>query len=268
MENEEHMKTNHKPTLEDLEKIACQAGEILKDGYGKVHKIDYKGVIDLVTEVDRASEEFILSEIRKKFPEDAIVAEENGRFEGSSQRMWFIDPLDGTVNYAHGIPIFAVSIGFADNGELQMGVVYDPLRDECFSAELGKGATLNGEPIHVSKASSLKEALLVTGFPYDIWKGEETNLDNFAMFAMHAQGMRRLGSAALDLCYVAMGRFDGYWELKLEQWDVAAGALIVQEAGGVITDIRGGDGYLTSPVSLISGNSRIHAEMLKLLQSI
>jgi len=254
------------PSLDWIIGIATRAGKLLKDGYGKVHQIDYKGVIDLVTETDRKSEEFILNEIRTSFPDDAIIAEENGEFSGSSQRIWYIDPLDGTVNYAHGIPIFSVSIAYSCNGVLQKGVVYDPMRDECFSAVHGGSAKLNDRTLHVSKAMSLEESLLVTGFPYDIWKGVETNLENFAMFAVRTQGVRRLGSAALDLCYVAAGRFDGYWEIKLKPWDLAAGALIVEEAGGLITDIRGGDAYLQPPNSLIAANPVIHAEMLRLLE--
>jgi myo-inositol-1(or 4)-monophosphatase len=245
-----------------LTALARQAGEILRAGLGQRMRIDHKGVIDLVTEADRRSEEFLLSQIRQHFPGDRIIAEESGELAGADARLWYIDPLDGTVNYVHGLPIFSVSIAYAVDGELRLGVVYDPMRDECFSAERGRGAWLNGQPIHPSLIPDLDHALLVTGFPYDIRTNPENNLDHYARFALRSQAVRRLGSAALDLCYVACGRFDGYWELRLKAWDVAAGALIAQEAGARLTNLAGGADFLSPPQSILAANPLIHSLML------
>ncbi|MEK6256558.1 MAG: inositol monophosphatase, partial [Chloroflexota bacterium] len=173
--------------------------------------------------------------------------------------------LDGTVNYAHGVPIFSVSIAYAHKGQMMLAVVYDPMRDECFSAERSKGACLNGNPIHVSEETELGQSLLVTGFPYDTWDNPENNLDNFARFALLTRGVRRLGSAALDLCYVAVGRFEGFWEIRLQPWDLAAGGLIVQEAGGKITNISGEADYLSAPPSVIAANPTMHKNIFDVL---
>lgn len=247
-----------KPTLTDLERLAREAGSILRSGYNKEHTVHYKGTIDLVTETDHASEAFLLREIKSAFPGGHILAEESGNIQGSNEDIWYIDPLDGTVNYAHHIPIFCVSIGFAANGRMTLGVVYDPLRDELFSAEKGKGAFLNGKQIRVSETSSLERSLLVTGFPYDTW---DTELDNFKYFerlAKKTQGVRRLGSAALDACYVGAGRFDGFWEFKLKPWDVAAGGLIAAEAGAVVTSIDGREDFLSPPLSILAAAPGIY----------
>lgn len=247
-----------KPTLSDLEKLALEAGAILRDGYDKEHTVHYKGTIDLVTEADHASEAFLLGEIKSKFPGGHILAEESGSIQGSNEDIWYIDPLDGTVNYAHHIPIFCVSIGFSTNGQMTLGVVYDPMRDELFAAERGKGAFLNGKRIQVSGVTELEKSLLVTGFPYDTW---DTELDNFKYFerlAKKTQGVRRLGSAALDACYVAAGRFDGFWEFKLKPWDVAAGGLIAQEAGAKVTAIDGREDYLSAPLSILASTLGIY----------
>ena len=247
-----------KPTLSDLERLARGAGSILRDGYNKEHTVHYKGVIDLVTESDHASEAFLLGEIKSAFPSSNILAEESGTIQGSNEDLWYIDPLDGTVNYAHHIPIFCVSIGFAANGVLTLGAVYDPMRDEMFLAEKGKGATLNGKQIYVSATNELEKSLLVTGFPYDTWN---TKLDNFKYFerlAKKTQGVRRLGSAALDACYVAAGRFDGFWEYKLKPWDVAAGGLIAAEAGAKVTAIDGREDFLSSPLSILATTPGIY----------
>ncbi len=251
------------PTLPEIEHLARQAGEILRRGFGKIHEIRYKGVIDLVTEVDRRSEDFLLREIRGRYPNQRIVAEESGEFSGDGSYAWFVDPLDGTVNYSHGLPIFSVSIGFMEGGSLRLGVVYDPIRDECFSAECGRGAWLNGRSINVSQESNLGQSLLVTGFPYDIRTNPDNNLNHFAEFAMHSQAVRRLGSAALDLCYVAAGRFDGFWELHLDTWDVAAGVLIAAEAGALITNVAGSPEILTPPISVVAANAGLHALLLR-----
>jgi myo-inositol-1(or 4)-monophosphatase len=255
-----------KPSLKDLEELACQAGEILRAGYGKGMQIDYKGVIDPVTDVDRRAESFLLEEIQRHYPSHRIVAEESGGQGGDDCCLWYIDPLDGTVNYANRVPVFSVSVAYEEAGEVHLGVVYDPLRDECFSAEKGLGALLNGETIHVSEVQSLDKSLLATGFPYDIRTNPDNNLDHFFRFALRSQGIRRLGSAALDLCYVADGRLAGFWELRLSPWDVAAGGLIAAEAGALVTNIHGEPNYFSPPQSILAANPTIHHQMLQVLQ--
>ncbi len=251
------------PTLTDLITLARQAGEILRTSFGQLLHVDQKGVIDLVSEADRQSEKFLLSYIHQHFPADRIVAEESGEHSGTSDHTWYVDPLDGTVNYVHGIPIYSASIAYAEAGILRLGVVYDPMRDECFSAEAGSGAWLNDEPIHPSSTSDLDHALLVTGFPYDIRTTPENNLNHYAHLALHTQGVRRLGSAALDLCYVACGRFDGFWELSLKAWDVAAGALIARESGAVVTDMAGKPDFMAAPQSALTANPQLHSLLLR-----
>jgi myo-inositol-1(or 4)-monophosphatase len=253
------------PTLTDLETLARRAGDILRAGYGRRPQIQYKGVIDLVTDVDHQSEDFLLSEIQQRFPEHSIQTEESGSISGQDCCVWYIDPMDGTVNFAHGLPFFAVSIGYAEGGKLHLGAVYDPLRDEMFIAERGHGAWLNGQPIHASAVDDLDHSLLVTGFPYDIRTHPENNLDLFNRFMLLSQGVRRLGSAALDLCYVAAGRLDGFWEVRLKHWDVAAGGLIAEEAGAAVSDIRGGVDYLSPPSSILACAPGIQAQMLQVL---
>jgi myo-inositol-1(or 4)-monophosphatase len=252
------------PILSDLERLARQAGQILRAGYQQEHQVDYKGVIDLVTEIDRQSEDYLLDEIRKNFPDHHILAEESGGTHGEGHQ-WYIDPLDGTVNYAHNIPIFSVSIAYASNGTMSLAAVYDPMRDEMFTAERGKGARLNGRPLRVSSATELQKSLLVTGFPYDAWNSKFDNFDNFVKFAKRSQGVRRLGSAALDLCYVAAGRFDGFWELALKAWDVAAGGLICEEAGTRVTNVYGETDYISPPQSVIASAPGIYEQMLEVL---
>ncbi len=250
------------PTRNDLIDIARSAGNILRQGYGQEHDVIYKGEIDPVTEIDRRSEEYLLKTITERFPGQPIIAEESGLREGSGELRWIIDPLDGTVNFAHGIPIFSVSIAFAEGDDLIFGAVYDPLRDECFSAERGKGAWLNGTPLRVAAVPELGQSLLTTGFYYDSWRNPENNLDNYANLTLKTQGVRRLGSAALDLCYVAAGRFDGYWELRLGAWDMAAGALIAQEAGALVTSAQGDPEYFKPPYSVLAANPVLHAKIL------
>jgi myo-inositol-1(or 4)-monophosphatase len=254
-------------TLSYIETLARKAGAILRDGYSKEHKVDYKGVIDLVTEVDHQSEAFLLGEVQRDFPDHHIFSEESGIIEGNDEHIWYIDPIDGTVNYAHQIPIFSVSIAYASKGALTLGAVYDPMRDEMFLAERGKGATLNGKPIRVSTTTELQRSLLVTGFPYDAWNTEQDNFANFVKFAKLTQGVRRLGSAALDLCYVASGRFDGFWELALKPWDVAAGGLIAEEAGADVTNVKGEADYISPPQSVIAAAPGIHGRMLNELHN-
>jgi len=241
------------PNLTDLERLARQAGQILYAGYEKKHQVDYKGVIDIVTEIDHQSEDYLLGEIRRQFPDHRILAEESGSIDGSQAHLWLIDPLDGTVNYAHGVPVFCVSIAYAFKGKVTLGAVYDPMRDELFLAERGKLAQLNGRDLGVSQTGELQRSLLVTGFPYDAWNTKYDNFANFVKFAKLTQGVRRLGSAALDLCYVAAGRFDGYWELSLKPWDVAAGALVAEQDGGA--------DYLNPPQSVVAANPALHEKI-------
>lgn len=250
------------PTISDLESLARQAGGILRAGFGSHHQIDHKGTIDLVTEMDHRSEELLLGEIQRRFPTHQVVAEESGEIYGEDCCLWYIDPLDGTVNYAHGVPIFSVSIAYQEQGVLQLGVVYDPMQDGCYTGIKNQGAWLNGESIKPSTTSTLNRSLLVTGFPYDIRTNPENNLDNYVRLALRTQGVRRLGSAALDLCYVAAGRFDGFWEIRLSPWDVAAGALIAREAGAIVTNLVGDPDYLSPPQSIIAANPEVHPQLL------
>lgn len=243
---------------------ARDAGALLKSGLGTARAIEYKGAIDLVTEMDRAAEDIIISTISKEFPDHGILTEESTERTSSSGYRWIVDPLDGTTNFAHGFPVFCVSIALEVAGVVTTGVVYDPTRDELFTAERGKGAFLNGSAISVSGARSLDRALLATGFPYDIRVSKNNNLDNFSNFAVRAQAIRRAGAAALDLSYVAAGRFDGFWELRLKPWDVAAATLIVSEAGGRATDFSGADAGLYDG-DIVASNSFIHGEMLDVL---
>lgn len=253
------------PTLQDLESLARAAGAILRAGYELEHEIRYKGVIDLVTEVDHQSEAYLLGQIRARFPESYILTEESGEIEGDRRSVWYLDPLDGTVNYAHRIPFFSVSVAYAHAGQMSLGAVYDPMRDELFSAERGRGATLNGRPLKPSSPPDLQHSLLVTGFPYDAWDTPQDNFANFIRLARMSQGVRRLGSAALDASYVGAGRFDGFWELALNPWDIAAGGLIASEAGAVATNIDGRPDYISPPQSVICAAPSIHASLLAAL---
>jgi len=255
----------NRPLLSDLEEIARLAGDILREEYGHRNQIERKGVINLVSDVDRRSEEVIINTIRSRFPDHRIIAEESGGLEGLEDHSWYVDPLDGTVNYIHGVPVFSVSIAYAEEGNIVLGVVFDPMLEECFSAERGIGAWLNGELLNVSSTEDLDHSLLVTGFPYDIRDNPENNLGHFARLALKTRGVRRFGSAALDMCYVASGRFDGYWEIRLEPWDMAAGGLIVREAGGIVTDVQGDPDYLRPPYSIIAANPQIHPKIQEVL---
>ena len=254
------------PTLAYVEHLARESGAILRAGYDKEHQVNYKGVIDLVTEVDHQSEAYLLGEVRRDFPEHHIFSEESGVIQGSDQHIWYIDPLDGTVNYAHQVHIFCLSIAYASHGKTTLGVVYDPLRDEMFTAERGKGAYLNGQRLQASAATELQKSLLVTGFPYDAWDTKQDNFANFIKFGKLTQGVRRLGSAALDLSYVGAGRFDGFWELALKPWDVAAGGLVCEEAGALVTNVEGGADYISPPQSVLATAPGIHARMLEELR--
>jgi len=246
--------------------MARRAGGLLLNGYGRATQVRHKGAIDLVTEYDLKSEQILVEGIRTAYPADAILSEEGGGGEGEGVR-WLVDPLDGTTNFAHGLPIFSVSIACVQAQELLLGVIYDPTREELFHTLAGKGAFLNEAPIRVSAATTLDESLLVTGFPYDIRTNPDNNLSNFSALAVRARAVRRLGSAALDLAYVAAGRFDGYWELRLNPWDWAAGVLMVREAGGRVTTIGEDEKVLGGDTTLVASNGRIHTELMAVLQS-
>ena len=256
----------------DLDKIrgvglaaAAKAGEILRHYWDKTHNIDKKGAIDLVTEADLASEEAIIHLIRTAFPEHAVLAEESGVTHGTDSGQWIIDPLDGTTNYAHGLPAFTVSIAFAFEGELIFGSVLNPVTEELFCGMRGLGASLNGRPIRVSSTKTLSDSLLVTGFPYDLKPVIQSMMQRFERCLMAAQGVRRLGSAALDLCYVACGRFEGFWEQNLAPWDTAAGVVIAKEAGAFISDFSNGP-YAIEKKEILATNGVIHDEIIPLLR--
>lgn len=244
---------------------ARDAGRILLEKFGRIEKITKKGDINLVTEADLASEKAIVERIRSHYPRHSILAEESGEASASAgaEWKWIIDPLDGTTNYAHGYPCFCVTIAVEYKGEVVIGVTYDPTRDELFAAEKGRGATLNGKPIRVSATENLGDALLVTGFPYDI-KQREDFARHLTEFLLTSRGVRRDGSAAIDLAYVACGRFDGFWEEGLNPWDVAAGTLMIREAGGMVSNYRGSAFDIYTP-PICTSNGLIHEQMLKVL---
>lgn len=251
--------------------IAREAGAILREGRRHPFAIDMKGKRDLVTSVDTASEKLILGRIRERYPDDRIVAEESspvapGEGTGTRSRAWIVDPLDGTNNFAHGYPFYCVAIAVEEAGELVTGVVYDPLRDELFVAERGEGATLNGERIRVSDAPVLGDSIVATGFPYDRSESSENNLGNLNRFILSVRGIRRAGSAELDLAYVACGRLDGFWELGLKIWDVSAGGLLVLEAGGAVS-LTDGSSWDHSRGDIVASNALVHEEMLTVLNS-
>lgn len=257
--------------IEQLHSVATQAarsaGDLLRYYAKTGFRIEHKNLLNLVTDADHAAEQCVIDHIRAQFPTHRILAEERGAdAQPLSPYEWVIDPLDGTTNFAHGFPTYAVSIGVVCDGVGILGVVYDPTRDELFTARAGGGAWLNGQPINVTSTEQLDHALLVTGFSYDIRDTPNNNLNHFCQFALKAQGLRRTGSAALDLCYVAAGRFDGFWEVKLNPWDMAAGVVILREAGGLVTDFGGKTHSIYQP-ELVASNGRIHTAMLDVIRS-
>jgi myo-inositol-1(or 4)-monophosphatase len=257
------------------ESIARDAGALLREFYHRGVRTEYKGDVDIVTEADRASEALIVSRLKAAFPEHGIYGEEGTRSGLDAEFRWYVDPLDGTTNFAHGFPAFCVVLGCErrfpglkadEDGEMVAGVVYDPLRDEMFSAARCEGAWLNGERIHVSKAKLLQESLIATGFPSHK-RHLSPNVHFYQEFTLRSHGVRRAGSAALDLAYVACGRLDGYWEFQLNPWDTSAGFLLVEEAGGTITHFDGGKFTLDSR-EVLATNGQIHAEMMELFANM
>lgn len=243
---------------------AKSAGLIIRKGLGGKFSVEHKGRVDLVTDIDKSAEEAIKLRISKAFPEHQILAEESELTHRESDFRWIIDPLDGTTNFTHGYPVFSVSIALEYQGKVILGLIYDPMREELFSAIRGKGAFLNDAQIRVSATESLLNSLLATGFPYVQDEKFHLNFEHFKTLYMQCQGIRRGGSAALDLAYVACGRFDGYWEYNLKPWDCAAGALIVEEAGGIVTQSNGDDHSPYIPDICVS-NGLIHADLIILL---
>jgi myo-inositol-1(or 4)-monophosphatase len=247
--------------LPELEQIAREAGALLMGYFIRRVTIEYKGDVDLVTEADRASEKLIVERLQARWPEHGIVGEEGTRSEADAEYLWYVDPLDGTTNFAHGYPVFCISIALTRrDGQLETGVLYDPTRDEMFSAERGAGATLNGKKLQVSKMTSLAESMLGTGFPSHK-RHKNPNIHFYHQLTLRSHGVRRAGSAALDLANVASGRYDGFWEFNLNPWDTAAGVLLVQEAGGVVTRFDGTPFRLDSR-EVLASNSLIHEELI------
>ena len=254
--------------INDIINIAREAGELIREGFGKSFKIEFKtGENNLVTEIDKASESLIVNFIKKNYPSHGILAEEGGSLNSNSEYIWVIDPLDGTTNFAHSLPIFAVSIGVQKNGETIAGVVYDIMSDIIYSAENNSGAYANEIKIKVSDRKILSQSMLVTGFPYDIKDNPGKAFERFELLTKESRAMRRLGSAAIDFCYVAKGVFDGFWEVHLHPWDICAGKLIVEEAGGMVSDFKGKPIDIFSK-KILSTNGKIHNQIIKLMNTI
>ncbi len=251
--------------LQPMQELAREAGALLMSYFGKV-AIEYKGDADLVTVADRTSEKLIVEHIRRRWPEHDIMGEEGSRRETGSDYRWYVDPLDGTTNFAHGYPVFCVSMGLEYKSERIAGVIYDPNRNEMFSAALGAGAQLNASAIHVSRAPRLAESLVATGFPSHK-RHKNPNIHFYHQITLRSHGVRRAGSAALDLCYVACGRYDAFWEFNLNPWDTAAGVLICQEAGGKVTNFSGGPFSIDSR-QVLASNTLLHEEMLREFENI
>lgn len=252
--------------IETIKLIAKESGEIIRNNFQKDFLVEFKtNESNLVTEVDKKSEQLIINAIKKNYPTHDILTEESGEIKNNSEYLWVIDPLDGTTNYAHGLPIFAVSIGVQFKGDTIAGVVYDVMSDVLYSAELGSGSFLNEKKLKVSDTISLSRSLLVTGFPYNIAENPENALEIFTEFVKSSRGMRRLGSAAIDFCYLAQGVFDGFWEVNLHPWDVCAGKLIVEEAGGKVTGFDNESINIYSK-RILSTNGKIHNQMIDILK--
>ncbi len=269
MSGRPHLDVTLRSSIKDTAiEAARAAGAILQERARLGFRIEHKNAVNLVTDADTQAEQAIIERIREAHPEHQILAEEQGIVvQNDSPYKWVIDPLDGTTNFAHGFPAYCVSIGVEYQGSCILGVVFDPTRQELFVGETGSGAFLNDQPIRVSQTASLNAALVVTGFGYDIRETSNNNLEQFARFALRAQGVRRMGAAALDLCYVASGRLDGYWELKLHPWDTAAGVVILEEAGGQVTDLQGNP-YSIYGTGIVASNGQFHNEMVDVLRHV
>ena len=251
--------------LNNIIEIAKEAGQIVREGFGKTVDIEFKtNESNLVTQIDKASEKKIIDYVTKEFPTHGILAEESGELKNTSEYVWVIDPLDGTTNFTHGFPIFSVSIGVQRNGITLAGVVYDVMQDTIYSAESGNGAYEENRKINVSPNDKLQRALLVTGFPYNIAENPENAFERFIALTKASRGMRRLGSAAIDFCYVAKGVFDGFWEVYLHPWDICAGKLILEEAGGIVTDFEGEIIDIFSK-KIMATNKHIHGQMVEII---
>ncbi len=254
--------------IKDIIYIAKEAGKVIRDGFGKQFSIEFKtNESNLVTDIDKASEELILNFISKNYPDHNILAEEYGEVKNNSEYLWVVDPLDGTTNFAHGLPIFSVSIGVQNQGETTAGVVYDVMQDIVYSAEAGKGAYFNANRLKVSKNDNLRRSVLVTGFPYNISENPDAALEKFVALTKNSRGMRRLGSAAIDFCYVAKGVFDGFWEVYLHPWDICAGKLILEESGGIVTDFQGNPIDIYSK-KILATNRLIHKQMMDIMAEV
>jgi myo-inositol-1(or 4)-monophosphatase len=263
---------NYDATLQIAISIAHEAGEVVARDFPRsaLARVDFKGAVDPVTETDTAAEAVILEQLQDHFPHHRILAEESSgdewhTWEEAGPPIWLIDPLDGTNNFAHGFPHVGVSLALLEEGQPVVGVVYDPLRDDTFAAAVGNGAYLNDEPIHVSGIEALADAFLATGFPYNRRTAPDNNVERLDHFLRRSQGVRRAGAAVLDLSYVACGRFDGFWEIRLHPWDVAAGILIIREAGGRVTDFAGGPDCVSGK-QIVASNGHIHDQMLRVIR--
>lgn len=267
------------PDINTVRLIAEQAGLILLSTWNQAHEIRSKGFQDVVTEADQRSEQFILSQLNAEFPGDAVLTEESGFHQDtgnpspeshpqSPEHIWYIDPLDGTMNYAHNVPFFCVSIGYAQRGELKLGVVHDPIRRETFYAEKGKGVFCNGSPVHLSRTTDIRDALMATGFNPRVAETGRDNMRVFARFMNLTAGVRRMGSAALEMAYVASGRLDGMWELALQPWDVAAGFVLAREAGATVTNLSGDENCFKPPYEFMIAAPRLHRHFLEIYQSV
>ncbi|MFA7289999.1 MAG: inositol monophosphatase family protein [Melioribacteraceae bacterium] len=254
--------------IKDIIEVSRLAGEVIRNGFRQNFEIEYKtNSSNLVTEIDKKSEALIIDFIKKKYPSHGILAEESGEKELNSEYKWIIDPLDGTTNFAHGLPIFSVSIGVMKGKEIIAGVVYDVMSDIIYSAEKGSGSFRNDVKISVNNRNDIKTSLLVTGFPYDIDANPLNAVEHFTEFLYNSRAVRRLGSAAIDFCYVASGVFDGFWEVSLQPWDICAGKLIVIEAGGKVTDFDGNNyDILRDRKDSVASNGFIHNQMIEILR--
>jgi myo-inositol-1(or 4)-monophosphatase len=256
--------------IQKIVNISKEAGEIIREGFGKKLEFDFKtNSSDFATNIDKEAEKKIVDFIKKEYPTHNIIAEESGIDNNNSEYTWVIDPLDGTMNFAHGLPIFSVSIGVMKNSEIIAGVIYDVMSDTIYSAEKGSGAFQKEKKIAVSENSDLEKSLLVTGFPYNIKENPDFAIERFNKFLMNSRGVRRLGSAAIDLCYVANGTFDGFWEVSINAWDICAGHLLLEEAGGKMTNFAGQEiNYnMHSGIQILATNGRVHLDMIRFLTS-